>query len=238
MNKLMETFLASLLVLVLCVRVPAASAEPQPVESTPAELGKIGLGGLIGGLVAGPPGAVVGIAGGAWLSERDKGKDETIETLKARLDERSREVARMQGDFEAAQAHVLTSARQVAARGDDRGAQRPLSLSVYFRTDQARIEERLAGHLAQLGAYLSSTPDVVVYLEGHADARGDDGYNMTLSQRRLIAVRRALESAGVDPARIREHAYGESRAAAPESDRDAMSFDRAVVINLTLDTEA
>lgn len=238
MNKLMQFLLASLFVLVLCVRVPAASAEPQPVESTPAELGKIGLGGLIGGLVAGPPGAVVGIAGGAWLSERDKSKGETIETLKAKLEERSREVARMQADFESAQAHVLTSARQVAARGDGYGAQRPLSLAVYFRTDQARIEDRLAGHLARLGAYLNSTPDVVVYLEGYADARGNESYNMDLSRRRVSAVRHALESAGVEPARIREHAYGESRAISPEGDRDAMAFDRSVVINVTLDTEA
>ena len=240
MNKVVQFVMASLFVLVLCVRIPAASAEPVPVESTPAELGTIGLGGVIGALIAGPPGAVAGIAGGAWVSQRDKRKDETIETLQVELEERSRTLARMRAEFEAAQSHVQAAARAVAARGSDataRGSKGPLSLAVYFRTDDASIEPRVETHLARLGAYLKTTPDLLVYLEGHSDVRGAETYNMGLSQRRVDAVRRALEARGVAPERIREHAWGESHATGKESDVDAMALDRAVVISVSVDTE-
>ncbi|MDX1434760.1 MAG: OmpA family protein [Gammaproteobacteria bacterium] len=239
MSKPMQLIVASLFVLVLCVRIPSAAAEPVPVETTPTELGKIGLGGIIGALVAGPPGAIAGVAGGAWMAARDKRKDETIESLEARLEARGREVARLQRDFEAAQTHLVARAQAVAARGAEPGTTRaPLSLAVYFRTDDARIEQGLETHLTRLGAYLKATPELIVYLEGHADARGDERYNLGLSQRRVDAVRRALEAEGVAPARIREHAYGESRASAAESDGDAMAFDRAVVISVSIDSEA
>lgn len=241
MNKSMQFLVASLFVLVLCVRIPAASAEPVPVEATPGELGKIGLGGIIGALVAGPAGAIVGVAGGAWMAERDKEREHTIESLETELHERTREVARLEADFDSAQTHLSASARQVTARGASPGARQgtgPLSLAVYFRTEDASVESRLEGHLARLGAFLKSQPGLVVYLEGHSDRRGSEAYNQILSERRVHAVRERLEAEGVEPGRIRVHAYGETRASGDEGDRDGMAFDRAVIISVSLDTEA
>ena len=57
-------------------------------------------------------------------------------------------------------------------------------------------------------------------------------YNLALSQRRIEGIRYLLESEGIAPERITGYAYGETRASAAPGDRDAMVFDRAVIIRL------
>ena len=108
----------------------------------------------------------------------------------------------------------------------------PISLPVYFRTDSATVEDSLRPHLAELVAYLKAYPELDVRLEGHSDRRGNAGYNVALSQRRIDGIRRILEHEGIAPERIHEHAYGESRANGAPGDADAMVFDRAVIIRL------
>ena len=71
-----------------------------------------------------------------------------------------------------------------------------------------------------------------VQLEGYSDRRGDVAYNLALSQRRIDSIRRILEAQGIAADRIREHAWGEARAAAQDGDADAMIFDRAVIISI------
>jgi OOP family OmpA-OmpF porin len=108
----------------------------------------------------------------------------------------------------------------------------PISLPVFFRTDTATVEASLSPHLERLGAYLKSYPDLVVRLEGYSDRRGDADYNLSLSKRRIGAIRRMLEQQGIAPDRIHEHAFGETRARAESGDVDAMVFDRAVIISI------
>ena len=69
-------------------------------------------------------------------------------------------------------------------------------------------------------------------LEGYSDRRGDSDYNQVLSQRRIATIRRILDENGIATDRIREYAYGESRAHAEPGEVDAMVYDRAVVITV------
>jgi len=53
--------------------------------------------------------------------------------------------------------------------------------------------------------------DKVIEIDGHADARGDDQYNMTLSQRRAAAVTEYLVTRHqIDPSRLKFVGKGES----------------------------
>ena len=214
------------LILMLGIRMPMAS-EAEIDEGTINGAKGFGIGALVGGLIGGPVGALVGAAGGAFFAEQDAGKDRTIGDLEVKLDERDSELATLKSDFEQTQV-AMTGDVQILQRDPDA----PISLPVYFRTNTAAIEVSLGPHLAQLGAYLRAYPDLAIRLEGYSDRRGGSDYNLALSERRIAAIRKILEDEGIAPDRIREHAYGESRAAAEPGDADAMVFDRSVIISI------
>ena len=219
-------FLVPCLILMLGIRMPMAQESPPNGGSIEGAKG-FGIGALVGALVGGPVGALVGAAGGAIVAEQGAAKDRNIDALEAKLDERTSEIADMKSGSEQT---------QVALSGDmsilDRRPDAPLSMAVYFRTDDADIDASVHPHLERLGVYLESHPDLKVRLEGHSDARGDIGYNFALSQRRIDSIRHVLEQMGIAPDRIHTHAYGEARARAQADDVDAMVFDRAVIISI------
>jgi outer membrane protein OmpA-like peptidoglycan-associated protein len=69
-----------------------------------------------------------------------------------------------------------------------------IDLEVNFEYNSAAIGPAAAHVLANLGAALSQ-PEMkgsVILVAGHTDARGSDGYNMDLSERRAHAVRAFL----------------------------------------------
>jgi outer membrane protein OmpA-like peptidoglycan-associated protein len=228
--------------LMLGVRAPLAEPADNGDLPAPSNLpaAGLGIGAVIGGLIGGPPGAVVGAAGGAWFGTRDAGKDQTIAELETKLENRTLELASLRADFDRAQDDMTVPATRVASR--DAQVARGLlsegfSLPVFFRTDDARVEESLKPHLEHLGKFLQSFPELNVRLEGFTDQRGDDDYNLGLSHRRVAAVRAALENQGVASTRIFERAYGESQARARTDDGEAMAFDRTVIIGLSLQSE-
>jgi outer membrane protein OmpA-like peptidoglycan-associated protein len=59
--------------------------------------------------------------------------------------------------------------------------------------------------------YLESKPDAHLILEGHADVRGSDAYNQTLSERRVARVKSYLVENGVPEASIETVAFGKQR---------------------------
>lgn len=67
-----------------------------------------------------------------------------------------------------------------------------------------------------------------VTLEGHADERGTEEYNLQLSNRRAAAVQRYLVDLGVSSQRVRTVGYGEARPANPGSGEDAWAENRRV----------
>ncbi|NIP46971.1 MAG: OmpA family protein [Gammaproteobacteria bacterium] len=214
------------LVLMLGIRMPMAD-EARTNEGTLDGVKGFGIGALVGGLVGGPVGALVGAAGGAFFAEQDAAKDRSIDELEVKLDERTSELVMLKSDLNQTQLAMTGEAAII-----DRHADVPLSLAVYFRTGNADVESSLISHLDRLGAYLKAYPELQVRLEGYSDRRGDVDYNLALSQRRIDAIRRILETHGIAADRIREQAWGESRAAAQDGDTDAMIFDRAVIISI------
>jgi peptidoglycan-associated lipoprotein len=67
-----------------------------------------------------------------------------------------------------------------------------------------------------------------VGLEGHADERGTEEYNLQLSNRRAEAVKRYLVTLGVPGQRLQTIGYGETRPAVDGHSEDAWSANRRV----------
>ncbi|MFQ5658815.1 MAG: OmpA family protein [Gammaproteobacteria bacterium] len=216
-----------------------ADAGSIPSSRHKDEMG-LGAGALIGGLIAGPPGAVIGAAGGAWFGNREAKKDIKIATLEKRLTEKQTDLAYLQTRLTELQSEYGSEMKKVKL--DNRlpllhELTRGVSLIVYFRTNRANIEPEIIPRIARLAGFLRNFPEIKLRIEAYADRRGREQYNQQLSGRRAQAVEDELIGDGLQRNRISSRAYGESRALAAEGDREGYVFDRRVIVHLTLDSE-
>ncbi len=74
---------------------------------------------------------------------------------------------------------------------------------------------------------------VDVELQGHADKRGNDEYNMKLGMDRAQAVKRELVSLGVPESRLSTVSFGERKPLFNEEEEWAYSANRRVEVHLT-----
>jgi outer membrane protein OmpA-like peptidoglycan-associated protein len=86
-----------------------------------------------------------------------------------------------------------------------------LSADVLFDFDEADLRPAAEAQLNHLLTVVSSRPSAVVTIEGHTDVRGDEAYNLALSQRRADSVRSWLTGHGVAEGRLNATGAGESR---------------------------
>ena len=82
---------------------------------------------------------------------------------------------------------------------------------VYFETNKSDISANSKLALDKLVKIFAEYPETNILVEGHTDNVGTDTYNMTLSQKRAVAVTDYLKGAGVVSSRIVTKWYGESQ---------------------------
>jgi len=110
---------------------------------------------------------------------------------------------------------------------------------VLFDYDRAEIRPDESAKITQLAEYIKKNDGLVVRLDGHTDPRGNEPYNMKLSQRRVEAVKKALIDAGVPPDRVRVAAFGERILKCNGQDEGCFQTDRRVEVYFgTDDTSA
>lgn len=100
-----------------------------------------------------------------------------------------------------------------------------ISERVYFATNSADLGPRTRTTLEKVVALAGTTSEIV--LEGHADYRGDESLNKTLSKDRAISVQKQLEHLGIGRSRIRVGYAGEANASSE------LWRDRRVDIQIT-----
>ncbi len=101
--------------------------------------------------------------------------------------------------------------------------------SVYFETARAAIKAASFPLLDQIAALLEEHPEVRrIRIEGHTDSRGDDAYNLKLSQERAAAVRTYLVEHGVAAKRLSSVGFGETKPLDPREVEEAWSQNRRV----------
>jgi outer membrane protein OmpA-like peptidoglycan-associated protein len=83
-------------------------------------------------------------------------------------------------------------------------------LHIYYDFDQAFIRDESNPELNKLLKLMNDNPNYIIELSSHTDARGSNGYNNRLSQRRAESVVRWLVSKGVERDRLVPRGYGES----------------------------
>jgi len=84
--------------------------------------------------------------------------------------------------------------------------------TIYFDTGKATIKTESYPTLDAVVAVFSTEKKLgLVEIGVHSDARGNDKFNLEMSQKRANAVRDYLISKGVDGNRLRAKGYGETR---------------------------
>lgn len=194
----------------------------------------VGSGAVIGAAAGGPVGFVLGAAFGGWVGDRfDRERSGRLEA-----EEKYREARAEADQLESLLARNERQLAEIAARLESerrahaRTLEEALNLQVYFRTASADVDAGVAERLARIGELVRSIDGAAVLLEGHADPRGDEQYNLALSQARAESVRQIFVDAGVPEERIAITAEGEAKSTASIDDVDALALDRRVSIRI------
>jgi peptidoglycan-associated lipoprotein len=98
--------------------------------------------------------------------------------------------------------------------------------TVYFDYDSSTIKGAEESKVAAVAAALKSDASAKLLVEGNCDERGTEEYNRSLGERRALAAREALATAGVDASRIATRSYGEDRPADPGHNDSAWKKNR------------
>jgi len=100
---------------------------------------------------------------------------------------------------------------------------------IYFETDKAIIKPISYPILDAIAATLKGNPEILlIEIQGHADERGDDDYNLRLTEARSQAVRTYMTDKGVEPGRLQAHGYGETKPVCSAHNEDCWSQNRRV----------
>jgi len=108
-----------------------------------------------------------------------------------------------------------------------------LKQTIYFEFKKAVIKPVSFALLDEVALALTDNPKIMVRIEGHTDAVGNDKTNLKLSQKRADAVRTYLVKKGIDPARMEAMGYGETVPIADNRTQEGRDQNRRVEFVIT-----
>ncbi len=104
---------------------------------------------------------------------------------------------------------------------------------IYFAYDQSTMSAEGQATLQEIGRLMKEVPEITARVEGHADERGTNDYNLALGERRSKTVNDYLTSFGIQGNRLTTISYGEEKPAAEGHDESAFSKNRRVEFTTT-----
>ncbi len=110
---------------------------------------------------------------------------------------------------------------------------RVLEEAIHFSLDRSDLSADARAILAAKVQILRSTSDLTLRIDGHADERGSDEYNLALSNRRAAEAKRFLVTQGIDEKRLEAVGYGEEQPLDRRSDEAAWAMNRRAGFQVT-----
>jgi peptidoglycan-associated lipoprotein len=118
----------------------------------------------------------------------------------------------------------LRAAQEAAARLEQ--MRQTLAEAIYFDFDKSDLRPASTATLDGKTPILQSSPGLKIRIEGNADERGSDEYNLALGMRRANSARRYLTTRGADSANIEVVSYGEERPVCTEHNETCWQQNR------------
>lgn len=103
--------------------------------------------------------------------------------------------------------------------------------SVYYPLDVDTVQDADKPVVQAHAKYLGEHPDRKMRLEGNADERGSNEYNLALAQRRADGVKKMLLLGGAKTGQIETVSYGEEKPKATGHDETSWSQNRRTDLN-------
>lgn len=242
----MHKYLPSRLLSLSCLLLPALAAaddfgpdhDQLARDRQRAETTGIFGGAVLGGVIAGPPGAIAmamlgAIVGDGHSSHREKKATETsLQQLGQQFSSLEVSNASLKRDYAELENNYYALRRDHETRANDCCFDSQLVL--HFRTGSSDIAPHYLDELQVFAEATGSRDGARIELTGYADQRGDSDSNMALSHQRLQAVTTALSSLGLDRMQIRSTAYGETRPLDSDGSAESLFYDRRVVIRASI----
>lgn len=164
-------------------------------------------------------------------SDPSMGGGESIQRPESRQDGISSEV--MKKDEEkpvvSPEKEILVASKEEpgpALEGLRKGREDSGLKDILFDFNSWIIKGDVIGTLEQDAKYLISNPGLKVQIEGHADERGTNEYNLALGERRAKSTRKFLVDMGVGLERITIISYGEERPFCKEHGESCWTINR------------
>lgn len=98
--------------------------------------------------------------------------------------------------------------------------------TVYFEFDSATIKPSEKSKIEAVASFLNANTSMGLLIEGNCDERGTEQYNLSLGERRALAVREYLINLGISSERVHTISFGEARPADPAHDATAWAKNR------------
>jgi len=102
--------------------------------------------------------------------------------------------------------------------------------SVYFDFDKDEVKPEYRALVEAHAKFLLAHPTSKIAIQGNADVRGSREYNLSLGQRRSVAVKNAMNLQGVQEAQIETVSFGEEKAAACKDESCYQQDRRADIV--------
>lgn len=112
----------------------------------------------------------------------------------------------------------------------DRGYVMTFAGDLLFDTGRSELKTGAQRSMQKLAEFLRDNPQRQIAIEGFTDATGGEEMNQALSERRAMAVKRALESMGANPQQIQVAGYGEQYPVASNDTAAGRQLNRRVEI--------
>ena len=122
---------------------------------------------------------------------------------------------------------------EAARQGQIREARSTIEDMVFFDYDMAEITPAAERILRAKLPILRSSPSLRIRMEGHADERGSNEYNVALGSGRADAVQQWLTDSGIAASRFTTTSFGEDRPLVNRSDEEAWARNRRVMFVIT-----
>ncbi|MCW8834238.1 MAG: sortase-associated OmpA-like protein PdsO [Colwellia sp.] len=217
-----------------------SQAEIHQIQTDNENIG-FGTGAIIGGIAAGPLGAIVAGLGGVFIAKFINVNDEN-EALNVALS-KEQQAQQTQRDkiaeqYQAKLERIEASYQEQLVALENQQAQTGqlqadnLLMSLQFSTGSSDIAPHYQEQVAALAQILNSTPTMKIDLSGYTDLTGEESLNQTLSQARVESVKTLLMAQGVEEQQIATFAFGEGAPVVANNEREVSFYDRRVVLKL------
>lgn len=210
-------------------------------EKTNNENLGFGTGAIIGGVIAGPLGAMVAGIGGSLIAKFINVSNDN-EVLTSELLEEKQLVKLNNEQTEKqyqAKLHRLQNSYQQQLVALEKQQQNTgqiqadnLLMSLQFSTGSSDIAHHYKEQILALAHILNRSPKMKIDLSGYTDLTGESELNQTLSKARVESVKSMLMEQGVDEQQIATFAFGENAPVVANSQREVSFYDRRVVLKL------